>query len=394
MGVPIPHNSPASLLRSCWRTFAALALVAAALAGAQAKMPPAERIHKLVAESADLSRLNIGDISFILANAENEDAGKLWAEIKGKTTPVPGIVLEASASTVKIAFVSTTQDAKETGSPVFIVRLKSPLAPTEIPPVGFKFGIYSAGTGIVGAFESYARLDRAGLPNSVQIVLRDGEIQLVKRNSLHPRVDSVPVKKKVSKATKAQHLIPVAEAPAEVLPTAPAEPEEPPFPINDKPTQATVHWDSMGLRIEAANSSLEQILTDVSAATGAKVEGLDADQRVFGAFGPGPARDVLSQLLHGSGYNVVMIGDQGQGTPRKIILSSPHPGGATPAAAPAQESDDDAEAEEQPAQPQAQPNRPGFLNGMPQRMPGRMPPGQQGQSGQPGQPQSPNGPQN
>jgi len=131
-------------------------------------------------------------------------------------------------------------------------------------------------------------------------------------------------------------------------------------------------------------------MKDVSTATGAQVEGLDTDQRVFGAFGPGPARDVLSQLLHGSGYNVLMIGDQGQGTPRRIVLSSPHPGSATPAATPTQESDEDADVEEQQPQPQGSPNRPGFPPGMQQRMPQRQPM----QPGQPGQPQPPGGPQN
>jgi hypothetical protein len=170
--------------------------------------------------------------------------------------------------------------------------------------------------------------------------------------------------------------------------------EAPAFPINGKPVPAVIHWDSQGLRIEAANSSLEQIMKDFSTATGTTVEGLETDQRVFGAYGPGPAREVLSELLQGTGYNVVMVGDQGQGTPRRIILSSPNPTSAKPAATPAQESDDDADAEDQPGQPQGQFNRPGFANGMPQRMPHRIPPGQQGQSEQPGQPQPNNGPQN
>jgi hypothetical protein len=173
------------------------------------------------------------------------------------------------------------------------------------------------------------------------------------------------------------------------------EPEAPAFPINDKPTPATVTWNSHGLRIEATNSSLQQIMKDVSTATGTKVEGLDADQRVYGEYGPGPARDVLGQLLHGSGFNVMMIGDQGQGTPRKIVLSSPRPGNTTANAAPvAQDNDDDTDVEEAQPQQQGPPTRPGFPAGMPQRMPQRMPgqmqPGQQGQQ----QPIMPGGPQN
>ena len=93
-------------------------------------------------------------------------------------------------------------------------------------------------------------------------------------------------------------------------------------PSTRRPAMATVTWDSHGLAIDAANSSLKQILNDISTATGAKVEGMNADERVFGAYGPGQARDVLSQLLLGAGYNVIMIGDQGQGAPRQILLST------------------------------------------------------------------------
>jgi hypothetical protein len=101
-----------------------------------------------------------------------------------------------------------------------------------------------------------------------------------------------------------------------------AAPVAPQWPVNESPAKPEVTWDSRGLRIEATNASLHQILNDVSTATGAKVEGMGADERIFGEYGPGETRDVISQLLHGSGYNVLMIGDQGQGTPRQIILSA------------------------------------------------------------------------
>ena len=149
-----------------------------------------------------------------------------------------------------------------------------------------------------------------------------------------------------------------APTPQVAPPATPPEPEAPKWPANEKPVPATVTWDSQGLRIDAANSSLSQILTDVSTATGAKVEGFDADQRVYGVFGPGPARDVLSQILQGSGYNVVLIGDQGQGTPRTILLSSRHAGSkTTPAANPAPAIDEDSDTEEQP-QPGQPPSNP------------------------------------
>jgi hypothetical protein len=152
----------------------------------------------------------------------------------------------------------------------------------------------------------------------------------------------------------------------------PPAPETPAWPAKDKPSPATITWDSHGLRIEAANSSLEQILEDVSTATGTKVEGFDADQRIFGVYGPGPARDVLSQLLQGSGYNVLLVGDQGQGTPREIVLSSRHGGSTVQAAnaAPANASDEDVDTEEPP---QPQPARPAIPPGMAPGGPARTP---------------------
>ncbi len=115
-------------------------------------------------------------------------------------------------------------------------------------------------------------------------------------------------------------------SPAHVDPEPVAPPPAPPqphWPVNDKPGQANIVWDSHGLRIDATNSSLHQIMKDVATITGTKVEGLGPDERVFGAYGPGLARDVLSQLLQGAGYNVLMIGDQGKGAPRQIRAEFP-----------------------------------------------------------------------
>ena len=105
-------------------------------------------------------------------------------------------------------------------------------------------------------------------------------------------------------------------------PETPPQPEAPKWPANEEPSLPSVTWDSQGLRIQASNASLSRILSEVSTQTGAKIEGLNGDERVFGDYGPGQARDVLAQLLHGSGYNFLMLGDQGQGAPREVILSA------------------------------------------------------------------------
>lgn len=123
--------------------------------------------------------------------------------------------------------------------------------------------------------------------------------------------------------------------------------------MNDKPIEATVLWDSHGLSVDAHNSSLRQILSDISMDTGARLEGpTPADVRVFGVYGPGPASQVISQLLNGTGYNVLMIGDQGSGAPRQIVLSTEPSGPAPPNDTRSSSDEDNSQPEPEPvAQP-------------------------------------------
>ena len=94
---------------------------------------------------------------------------------------------------------------------------------------------------------------------------------------------------------------------------------------NQPPNPAMVRWDSRGLEIEASNASLDQILHQVAAQTGTRLDGRIWDQRIFGKYGPGPACDVLTKLLDGAGYNFFISGTRGSGVPREIILTSPSP---------------------------------------------------------------------
>jgi hypothetical protein len=119
---------------------------------------------------------------------------------------------------------------------------------------------------------------------------------------------------------RAHHVKKQKPAPEPVVQTPPPPPM-PHWPVNDQPSPASVVWDANGLRINASNSSLQQILNEVATETGSKVEGPVPDQRIYGEYGPGQARDVLSQLLQGSGYNVLLAGDLGKGAPREIVLS-------------------------------------------------------------------------
>jgi len=121
---------------------------------------------------------------------------------------------------------------------------------------------------------------------------------------------------------------PAPEAIATPLPAPPP----PIWPANQPPNQAKVSWDSRGLEIEAFNSSLDQILQQVAAGTGAKLEGLSQDQRIFGTYGPGPARDVLSKLLDGFGYNVLIVGGRNADAPIEVVFFENSPGGPQTAA--------------------------------------------------------------
>lgn len=198
------------------------------------------------------------------------------------------------------------------------------------------------------------------------------QFSITSRLSAQATVTPVPAHKPLhprSHPAKATSPTPATQSAPEPPPT----PKPPDWPANDHPSEATVVWNSQGLRIDASNSSLSQILKDVSTATGLKVDGLGADERIFGTYGPAPARDVLANLLDGSGYNVLIIGDQGQGTPRQIVLTLRLKGDAPQAAnTPASSNDENADADEQQEQPQPQGPpalRNGFAPGAPPRTP-------------------------
>jgi len=170
----------------------------------------------------------------------------------------------------------------------------------------------------------------------------------------------------------------VPEPVAEVQPPPPPAPN---WPVNSQAEKPTVGWNGRELSVQASNSSLQQVLKEVSTATGLKVEGLSggssSEQRIYGNYGPAAARDVLSQLLVGSGYNVLMIGDSGEGTPRVLVLTAKVRTGKGAAAQgqngqAGQDNQDqgaDEELPEEPEQPEAPPQqnlRPQFGGQQPQ----------------------------
>jgi hypothetical protein len=139
--------------------------------------------------------------------------------------------------------------------------------------------------------------------------------------SVQQQKDAKPTRSRSAAANAYVAVIEAKPMPDAIAAPAPATPA-PIWPADQPPNQAKVSWDSRGLEIEASNSSLDQILRQVAADTGIKLEGLTQDQRIFGTYGPGPARDVLSQLLEGSGNNVLMIGGRGADDPLRVVFSA------------------------------------------------------------------------
>jgi len=155
---------------------------------------PQEQIHAMLTDpSTKLESLALSDKETILALGSKDDADKIWAVMKDQPTPVPGIVIEATASVIKVA---VTDDAKTAKIPDFIVNLKTPLADKDIPAPGFEFGLQSdkGKAELDGTYDSYTQVPaKAAVPATattpataateaaVQIVLRDGFVQPEKK---------------------------------------------------------------------------------------------------------------------------------------------------------------------------------------------------------------------
>jgi hypothetical protein len=89
-------------------------------------------------------------------------------------------------------------------------------------------------------------------------------------------------------------------------PTAPMQPPTPPAPA------VTVTYEKGMLSIHADKATLSQVLYEVQLRTQAEIAiPAGAEQeKVVADLGPAPARDVLSQLLNGSAYNFIFVGEE------------------------------------------------------------------------------------
>src|SRR6516164_1420587 len=93
------------------------------------------------------------------------------------------------------------------------------------------------------------------------------------------------------------------------LPSGPTGRPVPPMPLDAMAAVAPqVIYENNQLTINAPNSTLADILRAVRKQTGAEIEVPAAPERVVTRLGPGPAREVLADLLNGSRFNYVLLG--------------------------------------------------------------------------------------
>ena len=146
-------------------------------------------------------------------------------------------------------------------------------------------------------------------------------------------------------------------------PTAlpPVSPIAPPPVRNNTAAENGMHpakvvYSAGKLEVEADNSSLNQILRDVSRQTGMKITGGVVDERVYGTYGPSAPADVLAKLLVGTGSNMVLMESSVEG-PKELILT-PRQGGPTPPSPNAPGFDNDASSGDAPPSQQRPFSRP------------------------------------
>ena len=91
---------------------------------------PDEIVHNVLASTPDLTKLNLEDKEFILANGNKDDAQKLWSVLQNQATPVPGVVKEAMANVIKITATPISATAKPKD---YVVKLATPVACNAAP---------------------------------------------------------------------------------------------------------------------------------------------------------------------------------------------------------------------------------------------------------------------
>jgi hypothetical protein len=134
-----------------------------------------------------------------------------------------------------------------------------------------------------------------------------------------------------------------------VQPQLPPLPSGPTGPIQQIPLDSIaavpprVTYENGQLTIVAPNSTLGDILRAVRKQTGADIDVPDARERVATTIGPGPAQEVMAELLNGSRFNYILLGSpQDPKTLTRVVLVARSPSDLANHSGPAQQQVDQA----------------------------------------------------
>jgi hypothetical protein len=143
---------------------------------------PEEVVHNVIQQTPDLKTLNLEDKEFILANGSKDDAQKLWTVLQNQATPVPGVVMDASANVLKITATPTAASAKPKD---YAVKLATPSACAAAPAA-------PGATASVKAVQDYitANADKSDLASISEIM---DESAKVKKLEVAPAVGTIKV---------------------------------------------------------------------------------------------------------------------------------------------------------------------------------------------------------
>lgn len=135
-----------------------------------------------------------------------------------------------------------------------------------------------------------------------------------------------------------------AAQPAQPAPVPVTEPEpqavKPAVPLRPSQMPAVpprVSYQNGQLTIVAENSTMADIIAQLRAATGIRIEtiGGPSGDRVAARIGPAPVRDVILSLVQGSQYDFIILGVLGQpDAVERVILTPKVAGGNSPAPPP------------------------------------------------------------
>jgi len=120
------------------------------------------------------------------------------------------------------------------------------------------------------------------------------------------------------------------------LPSGPTGPVQQ-IPLDSiAPVAPQVSYQNSQLTIVAPNSTLGDILRAVRKQTGAEIEIPSAPERVVTHLGPGPAREVVAELLNGSRFNYVLLGSPANEAllTRVVLVAKTGPDNVSPPSGP------------------------------------------------------------